>query len=139
MKCKFCESEDIAKNGFVRGKQRYICNDCGKTFTLGDRRKSNVASEMIFDLLCCVEEVKNIKTKEELVGIFSKHFGVSRRTINQWINRRECDAQLSGVIREFGSVDYVKKEYIDREKDFLCAAVSLDDKANAIIIVQRKD
>ena len=33
MKCTHCRSEMIRKNGTNRGVQRYICKDCGKTFS----------------------------------------------------------------------------------------------------------
>lgn len=31
--CKFCESSEVFKSGFVRGHQRYKCKQCGKNFT----------------------------------------------------------------------------------------------------------
>ena len=31
--CKFCESSEWFKSGFVRGFQRYKCKNCGKNFT----------------------------------------------------------------------------------------------------------
>jgi len=139
MKCEFCESENTVKNGFVRGKQRYLCKACGKTFTLEDGRKNNVASELIFDLLCCVERMDNVDSREEVVGVFSRCFGVSRRTVNRWIKRRERYAQLNGVIWECRSAFYFDEGFIDRRKGFLCASINLDDNANAVIIVQRKN
>ena len=30
--CRFCSSNTVIKSGFVRGKQRYRCHDCGKHF-----------------------------------------------------------------------------------------------------------
>ena len=141
MKCEFCESQNTVKNGFVRGKQRYLCKACGKTFTLEDGRKNNVVSERIFDLMCCSENISvsnYIDSKNEFIGIFSKHFGVSKRTINRWIKRREYHTQLSGVLSQLGSIDYVSEEYLDRRKNFLCVCINLDDNANATIIVQRK-
>ena len=36
LKCKKCESESIVKNGKVRGKQRYLCKECGYNFVEGD-------------------------------------------------------------------------------------------------------
>ena len=39
MKCKHCGSEGYVKNGIVRGKQRYLCNQCAKTFREGDQRE----------------------------------------------------------------------------------------------------
>jgi transposase-like protein len=36
--CKNCQSELVVKNGFVRGKQRFFCKDCGLNFVEGDAR-----------------------------------------------------------------------------------------------------
>ena len=36
--CKHCGSGLFVKNGFVQGKQRYKCRDCGRTFRAGDGR-----------------------------------------------------------------------------------------------------
>ena len=36
--CKKCNSTFCTKNGFVRGKQRYICKHCNTSFVLGDER-----------------------------------------------------------------------------------------------------
>jgi transposase len=33
LQCKRCGSEDRRKNGFMRGKQRYLCKECGLNFT----------------------------------------------------------------------------------------------------------
>ena len=35
---KKCDNKDCTKNGFVRGKQRYICKHCSTSFVLGDER-----------------------------------------------------------------------------------------------------
>jgi AcrR family transcriptional regulator len=34
--CPHCESGDLSKNGKRRGKQCYLCKDCGKQFVVGD-------------------------------------------------------------------------------------------------------
>jgi len=36
--CKKCDSNNIVKNGIVRKKQRYRCNNCGLNFIHGDDR-----------------------------------------------------------------------------------------------------
>ena len=36
--CKKCESEQMVKNGIIKGKQRYLCKDCGYNFRQGDNR-----------------------------------------------------------------------------------------------------
>ena len=33
LRCKGCGSEEHVRNGFMRGKQRYRCKDCGLNFT----------------------------------------------------------------------------------------------------------
>ncbi|MCL2288217.1 MAG: hypothetical protein FWC33_03420 [Candidatus Bathyarchaeota archaeon] len=36
--CKRCDSENIAKSGIVRAKQRFRCKKCGYNFRFGDSR-----------------------------------------------------------------------------------------------------
>ena len=37
--CKHCGGEECVKNGLIKGKQRYLCRACVKTFRLGDARE----------------------------------------------------------------------------------------------------
>ena len=37
--CNKCSSDSNVKNGFMNGKQRYLCHGCGSNFTLNDRRR----------------------------------------------------------------------------------------------------
>lgn len=37
--CKHCGSDKRVKNGYVHGKQRWKCKDCGKTYREGDLRE----------------------------------------------------------------------------------------------------
>jgi transposase-like protein len=136
MKCKHCKSGNTVKNGFVRGKQRYLCNDCKRTFTVGDKRSVKSSGKLIFDILCSVDET-DFDEKAEFLTDMSKHFGVSRRTIKHWIDCKEANEQIDGTLKEVGNINQVKR-YIDREKYFLFAEINLDNKANAIIIVQEK-
>ena len=38
MGCKRCKGEKVVKNGKKRGKQRYLCKECGYTYIEGDER-----------------------------------------------------------------------------------------------------
>jgi AcrR family transcriptional regulator len=38
MKCLYCQSEQLSKNGHRRGKQCYRCKECGKQFVENSRR-----------------------------------------------------------------------------------------------------
>ncbi len=37
--CKHCGSDQRVKNGYVQGKQRYKCKECGGTYRSGDERE----------------------------------------------------------------------------------------------------
>jgi uncharacterized OB-fold protein len=47
MKCKYCVSEKVVKNGKVRGEQVYKCNECGHRFvphqSLGNKTPAQAA------------------------------------------------------------------------------------------------
>ena len=34
MKCKYCGCEELCRNGFVRGVQRYLCKECKRNCTI---------------------------------------------------------------------------------------------------------
>ena len=38
-KCKHCGNEKRVRNGYVKGKQRWKCKGCGKTYREGDLRE----------------------------------------------------------------------------------------------------
>lgn len=59
--CKHCGSENIVKDGFIKGKQRYLCKSCSKTFRIGDNREK-------YDIH---KKVRIIKLYTEGVGIRS--------------------------------------------------------------------
>jgi transposase-like protein len=37
--CEHCGGYRSVKNGYVKGKQRYKCKDCSKTYREGDERE----------------------------------------------------------------------------------------------------
>lgn len=52
--CKSCGSKVVVKNGWVRGKQRYRCKDCGFNFVDGDKRikQSTSVKKALAVILC---------------------------------------------------------------------------------------
>ena len=77
--CKHCGSERSVNNGFVQGKQRYKCKDCGKTYREGDAREKYTNERRL----------RVIKWYLEGVGIMSieRMEGVSNPLIIQWIRK----------------------------------------------------
>jgi hypothetical protein len=41
MNCLHCQSQRLSKNGYRRGKQCYLCNDCGKQFVASTKFINN--------------------------------------------------------------------------------------------------
>jgi transposase-like protein len=85
MRCKNCESENIVKNGSVKGVQVYKCKNCGHRFTEGSdfprmRTQSRIISSSI-DLYFEGLSVRKIQTQiKKLFGV-----DVSQVAVWKWI------------------------------------------------------
>lgn len=85
MQCKNCESENIVKNGTVKGVQVYKCKNCGHRFTEGSdfprmRTQSRIISSSI-DLYFEGLSVRKIQTQiKKLFGV-----DVSQVAVWKWI------------------------------------------------------
>ena len=73
LKCKKCESESIVKNGKVRGKQRYLCKECGYNFVEGDARTNE---KIQAKKAMCVLEFDEMR---HFIGRKKTNFGSSER------------------------------------------------------------
>jgi transposase-like protein len=85
MNCKYCDSENVVKNGNVKGVQVYKCKNCGHRFTEGSafpkmRTESRIISSSI-DLYFEGLSIRKISTQiEKLFGVH-----VSNVSIWKWI------------------------------------------------------
>ena len=85
MICKYCQSNDVVKNGMKGEKQRYLCNDCGHKFIEGSdfprmRTESRIISSSI-DFYFEGLSVRKIQNQiEKLYGV-----SVSQVTVWKWI------------------------------------------------------
>ena len=79
IKCKHCSSEHKIKAGYVQGKQRYRCTDCGKPYRVGDLREK-YSNE---------QRLRCIKWYLEGAGIMAieRMEGVSNPLIIKWIRK----------------------------------------------------
>ncbi len=77
--CKHCGSEKRVRNGYVHGKQRWKCKDCGKTYREGDLRE-RYSNE---------KRLRCIKWYLEGAGIMAieRMEGVPNPLIIKWIRR----------------------------------------------------
>jgi len=77
--CKKCSSANIVKNGIVKGKQRYLCKDCGCNFRIGDERtNARVAAKKAL----CILLYTLAKGSYRMMG---KILGVDHVQVYRWI------------------------------------------------------
>lgn len=74
--CKFCQSDQLCKNGFVRGLQRYKCKSCKKNFTItplrGVPEKDKLKAIVLYSSGLSMNRI-------------SKLFGVSATAVLKWV------------------------------------------------------
>ena len=78
LRCKRCGSEEQVKNGWMRGKQRYLCKGCGLNFTDTPARGKPLALKAAAVLLY-VSGLSMNRT--------AKLLGVSTPTIQAWLEQ----------------------------------------------------
>jgi len=87
MKCKYCGSERLVKDGKVKGKQVFKCKDCKKRFYLnGKFAKMRTGKNLIVTALNLYYDGLSLrKTQRNLKQIFGED--VSQVTILNWIKK----------------------------------------------------
>jgi putative transposase len=87
MKCKYCGSENVVKNGKVKGQQVHKCKDCGHRFFLnGSFSKMRNGKDLIIAALNFYYDGLSLrKTQRNLKQIFGEK--VSQVTILNWIKK----------------------------------------------------
>jgi len=108
--CKYCNSTQVIKNGFVRKKQRYLCKNCSRTFVMGDARKK-----------------ESLKVKKALAVILyslgkpsfsflAKLFGVSRSLTYRWIKEAELLPESVDTSNGIKEIEFDELKYFIQSK-----------------------
>jgi insertion element IS1 protein InsB len=80
VQCRFCESENIRKNGHApNGKQRYQCMNCSRFFCENPSSPA-YSEERKAEILRAYQE------RSSLRGL-TRTFGVSRNTVKAWLKK----------------------------------------------------
>jgi transposase-like protein len=78
--CRHCTSTDTIRHGYTsRGKQRYRCHDCGRSF-VHDPTSAAYDPDRKEEILRAYHE------RASLRGV-SRIFGVSRNTVASWLKK----------------------------------------------------
>ena len=76
--CKKCGSNHCVKSGYIRGSQRYKCNECGCNFKLGDNRGKIRPEAKALALLM-------YGSGKASYGMIARLFKVNRSTVLYWV------------------------------------------------------
>jgi len=87
MKCSKCNSEKKVKNGFVKGRQRYRCKDCGNNYSVEQKSTAKLPSERRLGLMMYLEGLG--------FNSIGRLLGVSHVAVIKWI--KKYGNQLSEV------------------------------------------
>lgn len=70
LSCKRCGSASFVKNGFVRGLQRYRCQECGFNFTATPKRgRSEAMVDLTMRLWAYFEQPQNFAAYQTFMSI----------------------------------------------------------------------
>ena len=96
LKCPHCGSDNVCKNGFNNGKQRYLCNnpDCSHTTFYADYTYNGCKPEVKRDIIKWTIDGAGIRA-------ISRRLGISTDTVISELKNKE------------NQVDFINKEYFE--------------------------
>lgn len=127
MKCPKCRSEKKVKNGFMKGRQRYLCKDCGNNYSVEKKSTAKLPSERRLGLMMYLEGVG--------FNSIGRLLGVSHVAVIKWI--KKYGSQLSEIKNE-NPVEVVELDemhsYIKSKKAIVEYGLQLIEKENDTLI-----
>lgn len=138
IECKRCGSDKTVKSGIIRGKQRYLCKQCGYHFVYGDQRENRTAT--ITKALCTIFHALGINQCKTI----GKYLDWDTSLIHRWMNKNldEYERRRNGYIQEFINykdlLEELKWNDIENGNPMLLVNNIVDDLYIAVI-VQRQD
>jgi transposase len=112
MECKNCHSVQIVKGGFVRGKQRYKCKECGVHFVEGDAGTNDRIAAL---KALCVVLYSLGKGSCNMLG---KIFGRNRSLIYRWIREAGLRTAKPAIDGEITRIEFDEMWHFIESRNF---------------------
>ncbi len=119
--CKHCGKSNFVKNGFVRGKQRYRCKECGYNFTETPQRGRSEATKALAILLYSMG-----RASYRFIG---KLLNVSGVAVYKWIRKAAMEIPSPEPVGE------IKEVELDELWHFLHSKKTNDGFGKPMIVV----
>lgn len=97
--CKHCGSELLVKDGFLQGKQRYLCKACKRTSRSGDKRRKYTIEQQIRVVRLYTEGV-GLRSIERLEGIPASLLVYWIRNFAKIIKDKLLSVKISSDVKE---------------------------------------
>ena len=136
--CKRCGATQIVKSGTVRGKQRYLCKQCGYHFVEGDQREKN--SAIVPKALCTIFQALGAKQYRTI----GKYLNRDTSLVHRWMNEKPSKhkRRWNGHAQEINDIywlfDEIKQSGLANGKPMLMADNVIDDLYVAVILQRRE-
>ena len=136
--CKRCGSAQTVKNGTVRGKQRYLCKQCGYHFVEGDERETSAA--VVAKALCTILQALDAK-RYRVIGEYLKR---NPALIYRWMHEgsRKYNRRGHSEALQFYNVKSLLKELkrdIPENTGPMLLADNIVDDLYIAVILQRRE
>ncbi|HEB9431739.1 TPA: IS1595 family transposase [Campylobacter coli] len=117
--CPHCKSAHFKKNGTTHGKQRYICNDCHKTFAITNNTilfstKKNLSVWKKY--IHCMIEKYSIRKTAEICSINPTTAFNWRHKILDALQQMQNEVKLGGIVE--ADETFISISYKGHHKDF---------------------
>lgn len=99
--CPHCGGTHAVRNGTYDGKQRYICEDCHKTFTSATNSifaSAKLQSDTIRNIFNCMKDGKSVRETAEICGVNRNTAFLWRHKILDALARITEQNYLSGIV-----------------------------------------
>ena len=114
IKCPYCNSKRINKNGNKYNKQRYICNNCNKSFSFSDKRikRSNKERELALLLYVSNSSIRSIQ------NVINKFFNtnIAYNVLDNWIKTYKKQLKID-IDKKIDNNKEDKEKDIKRDKE----------------------
>lgn len=139
IECKKCGSTETVKNGMVRGKQRYLCKQCGCHFVEGDQRENK--DSHFLKILCKLFQALGIKNYRTIGKYLNRDTALIFRWMNEDSFKHKCrcpdySTECYDVNRLF---EEIKQAGVENGNPMFIADNIIDDDLYVAVIVQRRD
>jgi transposase-like protein len=127
MECHHCGSGSHRRNGSYQGVQRYICKDCGRSFTSRGERYSKAVKQQALDMY-----LNNVGVRKA-----ARFTGASPAAVVKWI-RKAADALAERLKRAAVQIEAGEQDVIEMDEIYTYVQKNSSVPSYGLLIVGEK-